>query len=115
MTEPPPAEPVATSTNGYPPFEDSRRLEAIEARQLVSSARMDRFEVELKDIAGMTRDVHEMLLAWRAGMSALAKFGRALACVGRWLAAAIKFIAPVAAGAAAIYAAVIVFIHKGHP
>lgn len=90
------------------------RLTAIEARQAVSSERMDRFEVELIGIAERGREVHEMLLAWRAGLGAIAKLGRGLARVGSWLISLLRVLGPVLAAITAICVAVNTFIHRGH-
>ena len=104
MTEPTPCEALPTLD----------RLSGIEARQVISAARMDRFEVELAGIAERGRDVHEMMMAWRAGLGAIAKFGRGLARVGGWIVSLIKVLGPVAAGITAIYVAFNTFIHRGH-
>lgn len=105
------------------------RLEAIEAGMIDSTTRIQHLEKLLAENTAETRDtasraqangetlqaVHEMLSTWRAGMSALAKFGRGLAIVGRWVLKAVRLGGIVATGVLAIWALILTILHNGRP
>lgn len=91
------------------------RLESIEAQLVAGAKRMDQSETALDENTSMTRDVHaylpvmrdihDMLNAWRAGMNALASFGRGVGWLGRGIYKTAKVLTPIAAGVGAILAA----------
>ena len=96
------------------------RLDAIEQRLQDGGERMATFETLLSvntaqtlATAEMTRDVHEMLLAWRAGMNAIAKFGRGIAWVGQWMLRIAKFGGAIAGGIYAVWLLIYTFTHGG--
>lgn len=97
-------------------------LTAINARLDEGDARMERIEIRQKAFGeslqantNMTRDVLDMLVAWRAGMNAIAKFGRFLAAVGKWFIRVLKVLAPIAAAGAAIWTVFQSYLHGGAP
>jgi hypothetical protein len=92
---------------------DQSRFDSIEKRLALGARRMDRIEGEVKENTDMTRDVHEMLLAWRAGMSAIAKFGRGLAMVGRGIMKLVRWAGIVAGAGVAIWSAIYAITHGG--
>lgn len=101
---------------------DAERLKLIEERQKANSERMgladermDRLETAVGVNTDMTRDVHEMLMAWRAGMNAIAKFGRGLAVIGKWLMKIIKWAGAVAAAGVAIWTFIQTITHGAPP
>lgn len=87
-------------------------LEAINARFKRGSERMDNLEASMRINTAMTSDVHEVLMAARSGINAIAKFGRGLAMVGRWLVKAIKPLAVVAAAYVAVKHDVSELLHR---
>lgn len=103
------------------------RLDSIEERLRTGAVRMANFETLLTENTDqtvataaraeatelMTRDVHDMLLTWRAGMNALAKFGRGMAWVGQWVLRIAKFGGAIAGGIYAIWMLVYTFTHGG--
>ena len=78
-------------------------LEAINGRFKRGSERMDQLEVSMRINTAMTSDVHEVLMAARSGINAIAKFGRGLAMVGRGLRRVVIWLTPIAVAAGAIY------------
>lgn len=97
-------------------------LTAINVRLDDGDSRMQRIEDRQKEMGEslqtnteMTRDVLDMLVAWRAGMNAIAKFGRGLAAIGRWFIRVLKVLAPIAAAGAAIWTVFQGYLHGGAP
>jgi len=99
---------------------DSPAVDAINKKFARGSERMRRFEAGLdhntkvteqtaKVLAENTEMTREMWEVWstaKSGLEALAKLGRGLAKVGRWIVAAAKVLAPVAAAVVGIYHAI---------
>jgi hypothetical protein len=97
------------STDG-PAEEQQPSLDSIIGRLRYGGERMDMLEERLGRIeksmdhnTDMTRDVHELLVAVRSGLVTLAKVGRGLAAIGRWLHRFFKWALPIAAGIAFIW------------
>lgn len=103
------------------------RLETIEAGMIANMARIQNVEHLLAENTAETRAnalqaqangetmraVHEMLSTWRAGMNALAKFGRGLAWIGGWVLRIAKFGGAIAGGIYAIWLLFYTFTHGG--
>lgn len=103
------------------------RLDSIEERLRTGAVRMANFEALLTENTTETRAnalqaqangetmraVHEMLSTWRAGMNALAKFGRGLAWIGGWVLRVTNFGGAIAAGIYAIWLLFYTFTHGG--
>lgn len=73
------------------------------------------FDEKLERNTSLTEDVHEMLITWRAGMNAIAKFGRGLGWVGTKLLRIARWGATVAAPIIAAGVAVWAWLHNGAP
>lgn len=111
---------TAAETERVVHVDQTGRLDAIETAQKVVAGRMETFEgllaentAQTRANSDMTRDVHEMLLAWRAGMNALAKFGRGLAWVGIWVLKILKVGGAIAAAVYAIWLLIYAYTHGG--
>ena len=106
---------------------DEPAIDAINDRFDRGAARMSRFEqslrrnteatesiaADLKENAAMTREMWEVWSAAKSGIEALAKLGRGMATIGRWIVKAAKVLAPVAAAVVATYQAFTALM--GHP
>lgn len=109
--------------------DDPTTIAAINARFARGTARMLRFEEELRrnteatkangvalgENNAMTREMYEVWAMAKSGIEAFAKLGRGLATAGRWVAKAVKWLAPVVIGALAIWHALEALVHGGPP
>lgn len=87
----------------------------VERRLLEGEERMQKLEQGLDVNTGLTRDVHEVILAARSGFAAIAKFGRGLAITGTWIAKAVRWLAPLVVAVVAIYHGIQTLLHGGKP
>jgi ABC-type uncharacterized transport system fused permease/ATPase subunit len=91
---------------------------SVDARFERGALRMARLEEsvailrgEVAENTGMTAEVHEVIVAIKSGLYALAKVGRGLAWCGRQLSLFFKWATPIVVGAAAIWH----FVFGGDP